>query len=75
MFPNDFMCSSQVLWDATFSKFNVALLRDSGWYAEVDETMADPMIWGKNLGCDFLYGECNTLAASFDEFVAIDAPE
>lgn len=34
-------------------------LGDTGWY-QTDMSMAEQNMWGKNRGCDFLQGSCNT---------------
>ncbi|WP_411023266.1 leishmanolysin-related zinc metalloendopeptidase, partial [Salmonella sp. s51228] len=40
-----------------FSKITLAALQDSGWYS-VDYSMAEPLQWGKGLGCDFVTKSC-----------------
>jgi hypothetical protein len=39
--------------NAAFSKFDLAMFADSGWYS-VDYAKAAPMYWGSNDGCSFL---------------------
>jgi hypothetical protein len=40
------------------SNITLALLEDSGWYMP-DYSLAEPMWWGKNRGCDFtIYNKC-----------------
>jgi len=41
--------------------FTIALLKDTNWYAEINEDMADPLVWGKDKGCTFLHGSCHDL--------------
>lgn len=48
MFGNEVMTGSAVLVDATFSAFNIALLKDTGFYAEIVDDFHDPMIFGKD---------------------------
>ena len=36
MFGNDLMTARDIFTDASFSFFNIALLRDTGWYSEVN---------------------------------------
>eukprot|EP01111_Echinosteliopsis_oligospora_P002827 TRINITY_DN1442_c0_g1_i9.p1 TRINITY_DN1442_c0_g1~~TRINITY_DN1442_c0_g1_i9.p1 ORF type:complete len:311 (-),score=92.27 TRINITY_DN1442_c0_g1_i9:665-1597(-) len=40
-----------------FSGLTLALFQDSGWY-NVNYSAADPLIWGRNLGCDFVQKSC-----------------
>jgi hypothetical protein len=43
-----------------FSIFDVAALKDTNWYDFVDDTLVDPTLWGKMIGCGFLTGSsCN----------------
>jgi leishmanolysin-like peptidase len=39
------------------SEFTFWIFKDSGWY-DVDFSLADPLSWGKNKGCDFVNKEC-----------------
>ena len=48
------MTGAAVMTDAVLSVFTIALLKDTGFYAEVNEGMADNIYWGKNKGCSFL---------------------
>jgi len=69
VFFNEFMTASDMK-DARFSEFTLALLEGTGWY-QVDYSMAEPMTYGKNQGCEFLDTKCinpNTMKASFKEF-------
>ncbi len=34
--------------------FTVALLKDTGFWDDVNENLTDPIYWGKNKGCDFV---------------------
>ncbi|WP_411022889.1 leishmanolysin-related zinc metalloendopeptidase, partial [Salmonella sp. s51228] len=40
-----------------FSKITLAALQDSGWYS-VDYSLAEPLHWGRGLGCDFVTKSC-----------------
>jgi len=69
VFFNEFMTASDMK-DARFSEFTLALLEGTGWY-KVDYSMAEPMTYGKNQGCEFLDAKCmnlNTKKANFKEF-------
>lgn len=52
------MTATAVTGDAVLSVFTVALLKDTGFYAEVNENMADNIFWGKGKGCEFLNNAC-----------------
>ena len=74
MLGNEIMTGRVILTDASFSQFTVNLLKDTGWYAEVNDDMVSPMIWGKNHGCDFLTATCEELVSnpSFIEYQSKD---
>lgn len=36
------------------SRFTLALLKDTNWYADVDLNRAEETKWGYQKGCDFL---------------------
>jgi leishmanolysin-like peptidase len=40
-----------------FSRITLALMEDSGWY-KANYSMASPLSWGKNMGCDFAMKSC-----------------
>ncbi|EGR32455.1 leishmanolysin family protein, putative [Ichthyophthirius multifiliis] len=44
--------------ESQLSVFTIALLRDTGYYAEVNESMANDIQWGRNKGCDFFLKAC-----------------
>ena len=39
------------------SRITLALMEDTGWYS-ADYSQAQPLIWGKGLGCDFVLNSC-----------------
>jgi len=47
------------------SVFTIALLKDTGFYADVNENIAFPITWGKSKGCPFVM---NTTSMGFSEF-------
>ncbi|EGR29081.1 leishmanolysin family protein, putative, partial [Ichthyophthirius multifiliis] len=55
---NELMSSGQSQLDSQVSVFTIALLRDSGFYAEVNESMAEDIQWGRNRGCEFVLQFC-----------------
>lgn len=69
LLSNEAMTASDIP-NAAFSKFTLALLEDSGWYAPVYEK-AMPFYWGANDGCDFLHKACNASPRP-DEFCDIN---
>ncbi len=49
--------TASLLPNMAISSFTLALYEDSNWYG-VDYTLAEPMFWGKNGGCDFIDKGC-----------------
>lgn len=43
--------------NTVFSRVTLALMEDTGWYL-VNYEMADPLRWGRNLGCLFTKNSC-----------------
>lgn len=43
--------------NSVFSRLTLALMEDTGWYG-VNYDMAEPLQWGKNLGCLFAKNSC-----------------
>jgi len=41
------MTATATTGDAVLSVFTIALLKDTGFYPEVNENMADNVFWGK----------------------------
>jgi len=56
IFMNEMMTSSTNT-DTKLTEFYLALLESTGWYTP-DYTMAEPIFWGKGLGCNFLDTKC-----------------
>jgi hypothetical protein len=52
------MTGAAVITDAVLSSFTIALLKDTGFYEEVNEGMADNIYWGKGKGCEFISNGC-----------------
>jgi len=63
----DLMTATVSSTTGVYSKFTIAILRDSNWYAEVDDSYTEELWHGKNRGCGFLEGSCSYLS-QFDEF-------
>ncbi|KAA3676501.1 leishmanolysin-like peptidase [Paragonimus westermani] len=51
------LMSGSILRRAVVSKLTLAFFYDSGWY-DVDMSQAEPLTWGRNLGCDFVLKSC-----------------
>ncbi|EGR26904.1 leishmanolysin family protein, putative [Ichthyophthirius multifiliis] len=64
---NEIMMASKVMTDAQLSVLTIALLRDTGYYTEVNENMADNLYWGKGKGCSFVIEGCYS-KQMFNEF-------
>lgn len=60
----------------SLSEFTLAVLEDSGWY-HVNYSGADPMLWGKNVGCELLQERCENwkFADQFDGYFCRDSRE
>lgn len=54
---NDIMTSSAIYHQLSWSYFNLAILKDTGWYI-VNETFFEPTFWGYQRGCEFFYKDC-----------------
>ena len=57
VFYNEIMTGSLIEGEFNFSIFSIMFLQDTGFY-RVLNMKADPMIWGKGQGCDFLENNC-----------------
>ncbi|EGR30467.1 leishmanolysin family protein, putative, partial [Ichthyophthirius multifiliis] len=64
---NEIMNKNKVQTDSVFSIFTIAALKDTGFYAEVNENMAEKIFWGKGKGCDFLENTCQS-KIQYDEY-------
>ncbi|KAF7258263.1 hypothetical protein EG68_04664 [Paragonimus skrjabini miyazakii] len=51
------LMSGSILRRSVVSKLTLAFFYDSGWY-DVDMSQAEPLTWGRNLGCDFVLKSC-----------------
>ncbi|EGR30469.1 leishmanolysin family protein, putative, partial [Ichthyophthirius multifiliis] len=57
---NEIMTGTQLYTQTAFSIFTIALLKDTGFYPEVNENMTNNIFWGKGKGCDFLVNACQS---------------
>ncbi|EGR26883.1 leishmanolysin family protein, putative [Ichthyophthirius multifiliis] len=62
---NEYMNASVSLTQAYFSGFTTNLLRDTGFYVEIDESMEEQMFYGKGKGCEYVLGKCKTTTREF----------
>ncbi len=63
---NEIMVSKSISTHAIFSLFTIALLKDTGYYFEVnDGIFNEPSFYGKNMGCEFILGNCNNFKREF----------
>ena len=61
------MTGTSITTKAILSVFTIALLKDTGFYAKVNEDMAENQLWGKGKGCEFLNNICLS-NQKFEEF-------
>ena len=45
-------------FDPKYTKFSLAFLKDTNWYADIDMGRGENSPWGEGKGCDFLYNTC-----------------
>lgn len=62
------MSGSAAMSTAIFSKFTTAMLKDTNWYAEVNDELAEIANYGKNKGCGFLNGSTCEDLYKYEEF-------
>ncbi|EGR33990.1 leishmanolysin family protein, putative [Ichthyophthirius multifiliis] len=57
---NEYMNASVSTTQAYFSGFTANLLRDTGFYAEIKESMEEQIYYGKGAGCQHVTGQCDS---------------
>ncbi|EGR26905.1 leishmanolysin family protein, putative [Ichthyophthirius multifiliis] len=57
---NEYMNTSVSFTQAYFSSFTANLLRDTGYYAEINASMEEQMFYGKGKGCEYVMHKCDT---------------
>ncbi|EGR32691.1 leishmanolysin family protein, putative [Ichthyophthirius multifiliis] len=62
---NEYMNASVSMTQAYFSGFTTNLLRDTGFYAQIDESMEEQMFYGKGKGCEHVLSQCRTSTREF----------
>lgn len=55
---NELMTGSQIPGSGVLSIFSVSLLRDTGFWGEIDENFVGDIYWGRGRGCDFFEHKC-----------------
>ncbi|XP_034244077.1 leishmanolysin-like peptidase [Thrips palmi] len=56
VFENEAMTGTHTQ-NPVYSRLTLALMEDTGWY-RANYSMAQPLMWGKRLGCDFAMKSC-----------------
>lgn len=56
VFENEAMTGTHTQ-NPVYSRLTLALMEDTGWYS-ANYSMAQPLAWGKSLGCDFVTKSC-----------------
>uniref|UniRef100_A0A8D8WJ44 Leishmanolysin-like peptidase n=3 Tax=Cacopsylla melanoneura TaxID=428564 RepID=A0A8D8WJ44_9HEMI len=56
VFENEAMTGTHTQ-NPVYSRLTLALMEDTGWYTS-NYSMAQPLAWGKNLGCEFVTRSC-----------------
>ncbi|KAK7869707.1 hypothetical protein R5R35_011777 [Gryllus longicercus] len=56
LFENEAMTGTHTQ-NPVYSRLTLALLEDTGWY-RANYSLAQPLFWGKGLGCDFAMRSC-----------------
>ncbi|KAL4432237.1 hypothetical protein ABPG74_020205 [Tetrahymena malaccensis] len=54
--------------ESDFSQFTTAMLRDTGYYQEVNDNLVKFSGWGLNQGCSFIQNTCLDPDIQFEEF-------
>ncbi|EAR93808.2 leishmanolysin family protein (macronuclear) [Tetrahymena thermophila SB210] len=67
---NELMTASAMLDNTKLSVFTVALLKDTGYWDEVNENLSEPIYWGKDKGCDFFSNACQSTTQRYEEYPA-----
>ncbi|EGR29169.1 leishmanolysin family protein, putative [Ichthyophthirius multifiliis] len=57
---NEYMIAYQSNTQLFFSSFTTNLLRDTGFYATINESMEEKTYYGKGQGCQYVLGQCRT---------------
>ncbi|KAL4497778.1 hypothetical protein ABPG72_000533 [Tetrahymena utriculariae] len=66
---SEIMTASALTEGLNLTFFTVALLKDTGYWDDVNENVTDPIYWGRGKGCDFFEKACSSLT-QYEEFAA-----
>ncbi|EAR97451.2 leishmanolysin family protein (macronuclear) [Tetrahymena thermophila SB210] len=66
---SEIMTASALTEGLNLTFFTVALLKDTGYWDDVNENLTDPIYWGRGKGCDFFQNACKS-STQYEEFVA-----
>ncbi|KAL4453890.1 hypothetical protein ABPG74_003773 [Tetrahymena malaccensis] len=66
---SEIMTASALTEGLNLTFFTVALLKDTGYWDDVNENLTDPIYWGRNKGCDFFQNACQS-QTQYEEFTA-----
>ena len=72
MIQSEVMTASSIAEGSNLTFFTIALLKDTGFYDDVNENLTDPIYWGKNKGCDFVTNACKS-KTKYEEFAEYGA--
>ncbi|KAL4453892.1 hypothetical protein ABPG74_003775 [Tetrahymena malaccensis] len=64
---SEIMTPSALTEGLNLTFFTVALLKDTGYWDDVNENLTDPIYWGRGKGCDFFENACQS-TTQFEEF-------
>ncbi|EAR96681.1 leishmanolysin family protein (macronuclear) [Tetrahymena thermophila SB210] len=64
---SELMTPSALVEDLNLTVFTVAVLKDTGYWDDVNENLSDPIYWGRNKGCDFFQNACQS-STQYEEF-------
>ncbi|EGR33968.1 leishmanolysin family protein, putative [Ichthyophthirius multifiliis] len=72
---NEIMTAESIPTQAPLSIFTIALLKDTGFYQDVNENFSSKIKWGKGRGCDFFQSACKSQTVQYQEFVESQQPK
>ncbi|EAR96684.3 leishmanolysin family protein (macronuclear) [Tetrahymena thermophila SB210] len=65
------MTASALTEGLNLTFFTIALLKDTGYWDDVNENLTDPIYWGRGKGCDFFEKACQS-TTQYEEFATPD---
>ncbi|KAL4453893.1 hypothetical protein ABPG74_003776 [Tetrahymena malaccensis] len=64
---SEIMTASALTEGLNLTFFTIALLKDTGYWDDVNENVTDPIYWGRGKGCDFFEKACSS-STQYEEF-------